>query len=130
MGFGEEDCTWEPRDNLTCEDLIEEFEANLVDKKPIIKGTKRGASSSWESPLTIPWSKDDVLDPFLRDGNKEASEILEVGQRSGVLCFRVKWMGDGGGYDWISADVANSRIPHVVLRYYTELLKGHNGGLH
>jgi len=131
-GFGEEDCTWEPRDNLTCDDLMDEFEANLVDKKPVIgklSAGKRGAGTSWESTIH-PYSKDDVLDPFLRDNNKEASEILEVGQKSGVLCFRVKWAGEGAGYDWVSADVANTRCPHIVIRYYQDLLKGKNGMVH
>ena len=123
LGFGDEDCTWEPRDNLTCDELIEDFEANL-EKKPVIKGGKRSldtfdSSSSWKKSD----SRDHVLDPFIKDPNKEPEEILEVAQRNNVLQFRIKWIGDSGS-DWVSADVANQRCPHIVLKYYQDLLKG------
>lgn len=123
QGFGDDDCTWEPRDHLTCEDLIEEFEQNL-EKKPNIK-SKRASCE----PSILPSSKDDVLDPFIRDPKKDSGEILEVGQRNGVLCFRIKWTDDSGS-DWVSAEVANNRCPHIVLRYYQDLLKEKQSVVH
>jgi len=129
QGFGEEDCTWEPRENLTCEDLIQEYEDNL-DKKTVIKNDKargRGQGSHDSFDMILP--KTDILDPFLKDPMRECGGILEVGKRNGTLCFRVKWVGEGAGSDWVSAEVANTRIPHILLKYYQDLLKG-NGVLH
>ena len=41
-GYGDDDNTWEPRDNLACPDAIEEFESKETERK---KKKERGESS-------------------------------------------------------------------------------------
>lgn len=129
-GFGMEDCTWEPRDNLTCDDLIEQFEEDEQQgrggKTPTSGGRGRPKSNgeAYRSLTPVHDDRDAGSDPFLENPMNEPLEVVEVGHRSGVLSFRVKWSGETAGTDWIPAEVANLRCPHVVLRYYRDLLSG------
>lgn len=132
MGFGMEDCTWEPRENLTCEALIERFEEEEKLGKPSKPTTAvsrvgrpgRSNGEDYRSLTPIRDERDQGVDPFAENPMNEPSEVVEVGQRAGSLCFRVKWSGDSAGTDWVPAEVANLRCPHVVLRYYKDLLTG------
>lgn len=127
--FPMEDCTWEPRDSLAgCDELIEEFERTYVAEEP--KASKRGSGKRkaldndiLESIPKIFAEDASFVDPYEKDF--EAQEILEVSQKSGKLCFRVKWR-DNQGSDWVTAEVANKRFPLVILRYYQLLLNPSN----
>ena len=129
-GFGMEDCTWEPREHLTCEDLIRQFEDDEKESRPAKAGPGsrgRPSKSNGEEYLALTPVRDDRdvgSDPFLENPMNEPQEIVEVGQRSGQLCFRVKWSGETAGTDWVPTEVANLRCPHIVLRYYKDLLSG------
>jgi len=131
-GYGMDDCTWEPRENLTCDDLIEEFERTYEEKPDVsdikVEGKKgRGRTNdTWASIIPTPKSE---VDPWLDDPLKEAGEITETGLRNGNLAFKIRWYPEGSGYDWMSADVANVRCPHLVLRYYRDLLSGKYNGI-
>lgn len=133
-GFGMDDCTWEPRENLTCENMIEEFEdeerGSSGGKVKAVTGRGRPSKSngSIEDLRSLTPVRDDRemgSDPFAENPMNEPQEIVEVGHRAGALCFRVKWSGDTAGTDWVPAEVANLRCPHIVLRYYKDLLSGH-----
>lgn len=129
QGFGMEDCTWEPRENLTCEDMIDQFEEEEKSGKvKAVTGRGRpksnGTDSEFRSLTPVRDDRDLGSDPFADNPMNEPQEIVEVGQRAGTLCFRVKWSGDTAGTDWVPAEVANLRCPHIVLRYYKDLLSG------
>ena len=130
-GYGMDDCTWEPRENLTCDAMIEEFEEeDRQSKLKVSSGRGRpgyramNGEGDRRSISPVNGDREAGVDPFLSNPTNEPQEIVEVGQRGGSLCFRVKWSGDTTGTDWVPADVANLRCPHVVLRYYKDLLSG------
>ena len=123
-----EDCTWEPRENLTCQELIEQFENNLLDKKPKREKKRQDSGdhvleTNGFSAYTPSFSRKEDPDPFSANPNNEPAEIVEAGKRGSELSFRVRWQGSGGS-DWLSAKVANQRMPHIVLRYYQDLASG------
>lgn len=131
-GYGLEDCTWEPRDNLTCDDLIELFEEDEQKGKSGKAVALSGSSSrsrksngeEYRSVTPVHEDRDFGHDPFVENPMNEPLEILEVGQRAGQQSFRVRWAGETAGTDWVPADVANLRSPHIVYRYYKDLLNG------
>lgn len=123
-GYSMEDCTWEARVNLNCEELINEYEERFKtssdDKKP--RGTKRAYKSSENAFDALPdLFREEVsfVDPFPKA--LEAQEVLETSHKGGALCFRIKWK-DNQGSDWVKADVANIRCPQIVYRYFEKLL--------
>lgn len=121
-----DDCTWEPKENLSCFELMEEYERSLnkKDVKPVIAGRRSKYEDEFDALSSVSTARDaPLVDPYLENPMSEAQEIVEVGKRGDQLAFRVKWTG-GSGSEWISASVANQRIPHIVLRYYEQLALG------
>ena len=124
-----DECTWEARENLTCEELIEAFEEEERQKqssgrsagRPRADRTSRGNDVDEIRRSETPIRNDYSSDPFADSFKSEPAEITEVGQRNGQLSFKLKWTGDHGS-DWIPVDTCNLRVPHLVLRYYKELL--------
>ena len=88
-GYGDEDNTWEPSENLDCQDLIESFEKKYKEKQAAKKGgadkRKGGAGSGSESKKKKgdderPRGFDRGLDPERIIGATDSSgkEIYEV----------------------------------------------------
>ena len=50
-GYGDEDNTWEPQDNLDCEDLMKDFEDRAKAKKQ--GGNKRKSNGASSSPSAL-----------------------------------------------------------------------------
>jgi hypothetical protein len=126
-GYGMDDCTWEPRDNLTCDDLIAQFEEEdkqgRAPKSGGRAGAGRPAKMNGDDHRSVTPDRD-VGDPFVENPMNEPAEVIEVGYRSGGLSFRVKYAGENAGSDWVPAELANLRFPHIIHRYYRDLLAG------
>lgn len=124
-GFGDEDNTWEPRDNLDCADLIDEFERVRKEKgrggRPGDNKRKAGAldTSTTKKPKKIgderPRGFDRRLDP---------ERIVGATDSSGELMFLIKWKGSDEA-DLVPAKEANTRIPQTVIKFYEERLTWH-----
>jgi len=153
QGFGEEDNTWEPEENLGCPDLIAEFERQLEEKekkkkevpKPGPKSrsgpasrvtetpekketTKRGESSGGRAAAAEPVKKA-KKDPSAPDKNGFdrgllPEKIIGATDSSGELMFLMKWK-DTDEADLVPSRQANVKCPQVVIAFYEERLTWH-----
>merc|ERR1712170_230781 len=101
-GYGDEDNTWEPKENLDCNDLIDEFEKKRKEKK------KKGDDDK-------PRGFDRRLDP---------ERIIGATDSSGELMFLIKWKGSDEA-DLVPAKEANTKCPQTVIKFYEERLTWH-----
>merc|ERR1711988_153430 len=120
-GWPDEDNTWEPKEHLDCEDLIEEFEKKQKEKNDKKKeAEKRKASASADSSSKKKKSdEDDTLRGFERKLKPE--RIIGATDSSGELMFLIKWKGSDEG-DLVPAREANVKCPQIVIKFYEEKL--------
>merc|ERR1711893_255799 len=99
-GYGDEDNTWEPKENLDCNDLIDEFEKKRKKKK----------------------GDDDKPRGF--DRRLDPERIIGATDSSGELMFLIKWKGSDEA-DLVPAKEANTKCPQTVIKFYEERLTWH-----
>merc|ERR1711992_393774 len=109
-GYGDEDNTWEPAENLDCEDLIEAF------KRKSVSGTPGGADAKKKK------SDDDRPKGF--DRGLDPERIIGATDSSGELMFLVKWKGSDEA-DLVPSRLANVKCPQTVIKFYEERLTWH-----
>merc|ERR1712080_279512 len=103
-GYGDEDNTWEPRENLDCEEMIEAFEKARREKAKKKKGDD-------EKPRGFGRG----LDP---------ERIIGATDSSGELMFLIKWKGSDEA-DLVPAREANVKCAQTVIKFYEERLTWH-----
>ncbi|XP_026738549.1 chromobox protein homolog 5-like [Trichoplusia ni] len=144
-GYKEEESTWEPVENLDCEELIKTFEENRKEKekakKPEDRGKKRVRESSEETTSSgrkgrgaSVSSADDHKDAKRErkedkaksgfDKGLKAEKIIGASDATGELMFLVKW-ADSDEAELVPAKVANLRCPQQVIAFYEERLTWH-----
>merc|ERR1712001_737353 len=84
-GYGDEDNTWEPRENLDCEEMIETFEKARREKADKRKGDADGGSSKKK--------KGDDEKPRGFGRGLDPERIIGATDSSGELMFLIKWKG-------------------------------------
>ena len=93
QGFGPEENTWEPKENLDCPELIKAFEDKLKLKK---EQSKRKGSTKEDENGEPPAKKlhpgEDVR-PRGFDRGLQAERIIGATDSSGELMFLIKWKG-------------------------------------
>lgn len=120
-GYGDEDNTWEPRENLDCEDLIKTFEEKRKKKGSDAKpGDKRKASSGGD----LKKRKADDDRPRGFDRGLEPERIIGATDSSGELMFLIKWKNSDEA-DLVPAREANVKCPQTVIKFYEERLTWH-----
>nr|ACO15651.1 Chromobox protein homolog 1 [Caligus clemensi] len=112
-GYGEEDNSWEPKENLDCDALIESFE------KPRKSSKKDKSSSVVSKKEPRKSSKEDCPRGF--DRNLDPDRIIGASIYSDELMFLIKWK-DTDTADLVPARVANLRCPQTVIKFYEERL--------
>ena len=116
-GYGDEDNTWEPRENLDCEDLIEAFEKKRkekTDKKKEAEKRKSGASADSSSKKK---KGDDDSKPRGFDRNLDPERIIGATDSSGELMFLIKWKGSDEA-DFVPSRETNTKCPQTVIKFY------------
>ena len=106
-GYGDEDNTWEPKENLDCKDLIEIFE----------KKRKRKSGAGGETASKKKKGDDDEPRGF--DRILEPERIIGATDISGELMFLIKWKGSREA-DLIPAKEANVKCPQTVIKFYED----------
>lgn len=150
-GYPDEENTWEPVENLDCDDIISAYEQNLEEN---IEENEQEElmSTSNESSVVITSDEDDNETPprqmeyianhvglvngfgietehlEINRGNNIASPVVKIPEKivgatdsSGRLQFLLKWK-DLDEADLIYASEANVRFPQVVIKFYEERL--------
>lgn len=129
-GYGDEDNTWEPEENLDCPALIQEFEEKRKKKEAEKKDKKRS--------LVVEDKKEEVRRPAKKKAAEDESrprgfdrgldpeKIIGATDSSGELMFLMKWKGSDEA-DLVAAKQANVKCPQIVISFYEERLTWHSG---
>merc|ERR1712178_508202 len=121
-GYGDEDNTWEPKENLDCEDLIDEFERKRAAKGKKDAGDKRKSTAG--SSDSAKKKKDDGDKPKGFGRGLDPERIIGATDSSGELMFLIKWKGSDEA-DLVPARQANVKCPQTVIKFYEERLTWH-----
>lgn len=118
VGYGDDDNTWEPHDNIDCTDLIQEFERRRKESK-----TKPGDRRKLDQAKKEKKRPGERLRGFERRLDPE--RIVGATDSSGELMFLIKWKGSDEA-DLVPAKEANIKIPQTVIKFYEERLTWHS----
>ncbi|XP_072020934.1 chromobox protein homolog 5-like isoform X2 [Amphiura filiformis] len=145
QGFTDDENTWEPKENLDCSELIEEFERKKREereaKKEAEKQKKRPSTVNGAGESAKKKSKDASGSSKSQKKETEASvpvhkrktgfergmhpeRIIGATENNGDLLFLMKWK-DSNEADLVRAKEANVKCPAVVIAFYEERLTWH-----
>jgi chromobox protein 1 len=124
-GYGDEDNTWEPKENVSCKDMIADFEKKLKEKKTT-PAAKRKSDSPKNNKSEEKKAKKEDSSSRVRgfDRGLEVERILGATDSSGDLMFLLKWKGSDEA-DLVPAKEANLKCPQSVIKFYEERLSWH-----
>ncbi|XP_050362231.1 chromobox protein homolog 1-like [Nymphalis io] len=145
-GYKEEESTWEPEENLDCEELIKTFEDSRKEKEAKAKKSeertkkrrressddtsttgRKGRATSVSSLEEPKDSKKEKKDDKAKSGFEKglkAEKIIGASDATGELMFLIKW-ADSDEAELVPAKVANVKCPQQVIAFYEERLTWH-----
>merc|ERR1711997_205386 len=91
-GYGPEENTWEPKENLDCPELIKIFEDKLKAKKES-KGKKKSGGDGEGGERKADAHPEEDARPRGFDRGLQAERIIGATDSSGELMFLIKWKG-------------------------------------
>lgn len=152
-GFGPEDNTWEPAENLNCPELIDAYLKDVPDKdkkkvRSIIGDVDGDKATEDEAPAQVNGNTSeekkskqqkrkapDESAPKKKkksdkrstgfDKGLEAEEILGATETGGEVYFLIKWKGVNDA-ELVPSKVANIKIPQIVIKFYEARLTWSN----
>ena len=133
-GYGDEENTWEPYENLDCEELIQQFEEKRKKERGTAReSSRRSTTREVETPVLDKRTrratpgrppKDKSIEEDFDDAMKKPRGGFERGLRpdrilgatdaSGELMFLMKWL-DSDEADLVPAKMANVKCPQVLI---------------
>ena len=124
-GYGDEDNTWEPKEIVSCKDMIADFEKKLKEKKTT-PAAKRKSDSPKNNKSEEKKAKKEDSSSRVRgfDRGLEVERILGATDSSGDLMFLLKWKGSDEA-DLVPAKEANLKCAQSVIKFYEERLSWH-----
>jgi len=122
-GYGDEDNTWEPKENLECSDLIETYEKKRKEKTEKKKEGEKRKSTTSDAGASKKKKADDEK-PRGFDRGLDPERIIGATDSSGELMFLIKWKGSDEA-DLVPAREANVKCPQTVIKFYEERLTWH-----
>lgn len=147
-GYPDEENSWEPEENLECDDIINEYENSLVQKITKKEEKKQekvlpvnNTSSDEDDTVSLPEEGElnnasVVIACYSSDTERQRSAfnenipipeekipeaIIGATETSSGLQFLLKWKNSERA-DLISASEANIRFPQIVIEFYEERL--------
>ena len=115
-GYGDEDNTRKPKDNLDFHDHIKEFEKDNAGKKTT--DFKRKASSAASSAADKK-KRGEGEKPRGFGRGLDPERIIRATDSSGELMFLIKWKGSDEA-DLVPSREANVKCPQTVIKSYEE----------
>lgn len=136
-GYPDSENTWEPKENLDCPELINDFEEkkkksseekkdkDIPEKKRKLNGTDNSESSTPKKKK----KSDEDNRPRGFDRGLEPERVIGATDSSGELMFLIKWKGSDEA-DLVPARIANVKCPQIVIQFYEERLTWHTNTNH
>lgn len=123
-GYTDADNTWEPEENLQCEDLIQEFEEEEKQRKRRKRAQNKENSLRVKEKLSSVTTDNDTNANGKSDfvNGRIPKEILGVTNIGNVLRFLLKWEGLEEA-TFVLAKDATKHCPLLVIDYYEKILK-------
>ena len=120
-GYGDEDNTWEPKENLDCMELIADYETKRKEAKKKKEEKEKKKSAGGDAGKK---KKSDDDRPRGFDRGLDPERIIGATDSSGELMFLIKWKGSDEA-DLVPSREANVKCPQTVIKFYEERLTWH-----
>ncbi|KAJ6635712.1 Chromobox protein like 5, partial [Pseudolycoriella hygida] len=112
-GYSDESNTWEPEENLDCEELLAQF----VEHQKMMDWENRSSLGCSDLESEIEKDEKDFECGFVRGLQPE--KITGATHASGELMFAMKWK-ESDELELVPARLANSLCAQIVIRFYEE----------
>ncbi|XP_041459040.1 chromobox protein homolog 1-like [Lytechinus variegatus] len=141
-GYGDNENTWEPEDNLECPDLIEAYEKKIKEKEAqkrkstsvngaagdVAAKKKRKEDEKKDASGPSKESKQAKHDEKKYRGfdrGLDPERIIGATEANNELLFLMKWKHNNEA-DLVRAKEANHKCPQTVIQFYEERLTWHS----
>ncbi|XP_035912706.1 chromobox protein homolog 1-like [Anopheles stephensi] len=123
-GYSSEENTWEPEENLDCDDLIQAFKESRKKKeaKEESSGRKSKLKDATEESKVVPAKRKNTGEKKMGfDRGLVPEEIIGATDDHGKLMFLMKWK-NAANADLVPAEQANVKCPQIVIKFYESRL--------
>lgn len=123
-GYSSEENTWEPEENLDCDDLIQAFKESRKKKeaKEESSGRKSKLKDATDESKVVPAKRKSTGEKKMGfDRGLVPEEIIGATDDHGKLMFLMKWK-NAANADLVPAEQANVKCPQIVIKFYESRL--------